>query len=202
MFGDRGHAIGGFSHGGLLGQFPYAIPKDRDHIRLEPWIGLEPADIARAGVGKGEELGPEFLPAFHGFREGFGFPLSEMPVHGILAEYQCQLYVRQRLQQGFAPCRRTFRARRHIATLAGTGETEAHRDDGEEAWIVKLILGDAEPVAQPLAADIIEGTAFLVGLAARSLADEQNLRCAVRLQQRFGAERQARANGAGANLTQ
>ena len=57
---------------------------------------------------------------------------------------------------GLAPGGRALRRRRQIAGLAGARVTESHRQDGDAGFIVKHRLVHAQPIAQALAAGVVE----------------------------------------------
>src|SRR5574337_1614785 len=91
-------------------------------------------------------------------------------------------------------------SRRQVARRPLAGIAKTHRHERDPFRVIKSFLVDAEPVAQLVAALVVERDAGLVHLASRRLADDQQARVRVRLQYRSAAVRQVRrAYAAGAD---
>lgn len=119
----------------------------------------------------------------------------------VLPDQEREFHVRQPLEQPRAPRGNAFRPWRQVARGAGAGKAEPHRQDGHAALVVELGSCDSHPVAQPLAARVVEGNASFVDTPARRLARNEDARVRMQLQHRSYAMGQPfRADGAGADL--
>src|SRR6185295_15346446 len=88
-----------------------------------------------------------------------------------------QLNLRQRRHQTRAPVAGTDRRRRAVGTVRViTGKTERHARQRDASLVVELVARHAHPLAQPIAAGVIERLARPMDANARSLARNEDLR--------------------------
>src|SRR5215813_11455265 len=82
-----------------------------------------------------------------------------------------------------------------------TGIAEPHRHQSDTRLVIKELAADAEPIAQPVAAAVVEGEPGLVHAGAGRLADDQQTGRGQTAHDGARAERQFRgAAGAGSDL--
>src|SRR5258708_36092606 len=99
---------------------------------------------------------------------------------------------------------RTFSPRSAIAGVGiVAGETETHRHDGHGGLVVEGLAVEPDPVAQPIAARVVERKARVVHADPRRLADDRKTGRYTRPKHRAHALRQMRlADPAGTDLRQ
>ena len=83
----------------------------------------------------------------------------------------------------------------YIASSRAAGIAKAHREDGKNPFIVKILAGHTHPFAEPVSGCIGEWHARLMHLRAGSLAGNQNRRAGGRLQHRPRSQRQRGSTG-------
>src|SRR4051812_36541375 len=95
---------------------------------------------------------PVVSPSPHGLTHAFSRHAMQMISLRIGSNGKNELELRCRREQPVMPGADAFRPRWLVgAKPVITGETKAHRNDGDTALVVKNIWADGEPGTQPLA---------------------------------------------------
>lgn len=127
----------------------------------------------------------------------------QVPGDGMASHQQGQLDPLQLGQHGLAPGRSAFRAGRQVAAAAGSRVAEAHGHQGDAGDVVEGLAIGAHPLAQAVAAGVVERNAGLVHATARGLANHQDARLTMGVDHRARRVRQGLGTvSAGADLGQ
>ena len=127
---------------------------------------------------------------------------GQIALLGIGADEQRQAQVWQLRQDAIVPERGAFGEGRIVAAIGrDAGIAEAHGDDGNAGLVVECVAIKLKPVAQAIAAAVIEGQAGFVDTGAGGLADDEETGAGGGADDRARPQRQEwRADGAGARL--
>src|SRR5690554_468511 len=82
---------------------------------------------------------------------------TQIVVLCVLTYQQGQADIWQLLQQLCMPLRCTLSAWRQLTAFAFSRVTKAHRHNGKQLRVIKLLTRDLHPVAQSITAEIIPG---------------------------------------------
>src|SRR6478672_4213703 len=184
-------------------QRAHALAQLRQHLALEPRIGLEPRYVARARVWQRQLMRQVPAPGAHGVGQARLARAAEKMRLCILADQQREADVRQQRQQAGMPGASALRARGCITGAGLAGIAEAHRHDRHAPWVVERVGVEAKPFAQTTPAGVVPRNAARVHASARGLSDDEQTRGPRGAQHRAWSERQLRfAQPARANLPQ
>ena len=89
----------------------------------------------------------------------------------------------------FAPCGGTFGTRLEVARFSRAWIAKSHRENRHAACVVKRLAVKTEPVAQAVAAGVVEGNARGMHFAARGLPGDEDACGLGNLQNRSWSER-------------
>lgn len=137
-------------------------------------------------------LGPICSPGSDEFGHG-RILLSEVIRQCIPSQNDGEFKVLQSIEQLYAPCRCTLRSGWEISRLPGTGETESHGKYRDLFWVIEHSACHTEPLAQAVAARVVERYPCLMNFLARRLARDQDPGCRVQLEDGPGTEWKGRA---------
>ena len=147
--------------------------------------------------------GPMFAPAFDDIRQRHTARFRHVPGLRMLADHQRQFDGGHAREQFIPPRGGALGARRQIAGVTGTGITKSHRQDCNPRGVVERRPIDTQPLAQSIAARIVEWHAAFVNFPAGCLARNQDPCTGIDLHYGSRAMRQRRdANFARANFLQ
>ena len=110
--------------------------KCREDVLTEPWILFFPHSRSPRRMGERKVFGEINTEVFHPRRNRAG---PKNMLLGVASNKQREAYRRQQSQELIAPQMRTFRSRRSVTAIQATGIAKTHRDDGDTAFVVKLI---------------------------------------------------------------
>ena len=167
-------------------------PKRRNQLRFKQWMCLEPTDIAGRRMRHGDETRKIRPPFRDDLRKWLAPLFRKMPADRILAEQDRHPDIRHASEQLRSPDRRAFGPGRQITALPRAGIAKAHRDQGDPIRIIEGHAIDTEPIAQAVAARIIERAAFLMRDPPRRLPDDQEPRLRPGLKDRARPQREMR----------
>ena len=169
-----------------------SISKRRKQLRLEPWIPAQPDVVSGTWMRERYGLGPICSPGSDDFGHG-RILLSEVIRQCIPSQNDGELKVLKLIEQLCAPCRCTFRPGWEISRLPGTGETESHGKYRDLFRVIEHSACHTEPLAQAVAAGVVERYPRLMNFLTRGLARYQDSGCRVQLEDRPGTEWKDRA---------
>jgi hypothetical protein len=111
----------------------------------------------------------------------------------VLTDQECELQVRNMLEQAFVPARRTLGTRRIItAILSSPGITKSHGKNRDLSFIEEGRTIQLQPVTEAIAARIIPRYTAPMDLAPWRLTNDQKPGCARQLHHGARTERQFR----------
>ncbi len=178
---------------------PHPLLQNRQHFSFKPFIPFKPADVARAGVGEGQNAWPVGAPVDDGFGQIFLAQITEVTGVGVLADNQFQFDIVQGCQQVIVPGFGAFSARWQVAVFAFAGIAETHGYDGKVFRVIERVAVYAEPKSQAFAAGVIKGDTFMVGDLTGSLTGDEDFGFDTGLNDGARAKGQAGADLASAN---
>ena len=174
----------------------------RQQFLPKPRIARKPAVVGWTRVRQGHKRWPIFAPVLHGQRHPWVL-FGQVVCQGVLANHQRKALLPQRRKQWRTPLGRALGPGRQIPRWALARIAQAHGHNGEQLRVVELLTAHAQPIAQTVAAGIVERNARFMHLAARSLGRNEYPGRWMKLQNRPRAQRQMRgAQGAGPDLGQ
>lgn len=138
------------------------IAQHWQNIVLEPWVAFHPAHTTPGWMRKRKVVRQVLVKFTNTFSQRLFFVLDQVALVCIASNEQRQSRGWKHGHDAIMPHWCTFEARRQIATAPGAGIAKAHRHKCDLRRIVKNIGRQPRPLAQPLAACVIPGSAALM----------------------------------------
>ncbi len=173
-----------------LERAPDPRAQDRQELRLEPGMGLDPATIAWRRVRQGHPRAGQRPPVAHrlgqiGAETPVEIEADREAAHQELEADHPQVGAYPPVPQGGA-----LRTRRQVTAPATPRIAETHRQDGDAGGIVEAFPVDAEPFPEPIATRIVEGYPASVDRQSGRLSDDENAGIRMDLHHRSRPQRQ------------
>src|SRR5215472_12036967 len=157
-----------------LHQCSHTPAEFRQELALEPRMTLDPGCVAPARMRQREEARQMFAPGVDRLGHRAARTFVQVILDGVGAHEQRERNVRQTLEDGSVPARRALLSRRQVAAVGVDARiAEGHTDDRDAPLVVESLAGDAQPLAQAVAAAVVEGESGHVHARARRLAHDQ-----------------------------
>jgi hypothetical protein len=132
------------------------LPKGRYEIFFEPRVLPDPHVVAGTRMREGYHGRPVITPCRHDLSHR-GCRCWQVIALGVLSDYQSQCDVPELVKDPLTPLPRALGTRWKVTGRTRSGETEAHRQQRDALWVVEDFRVDSHPIAQPVAAGIVEG---------------------------------------------